>query len=1027
MRTTATPKPPLRIPSFAPHSSLFAKTIAVRTKRMPGLDPPEHTECEAVPRHASPFASRDRRAPSRDRPATASALPCIVAVTAQKRADEPTGLTLQQRVPGVPSSKPSPSPSPLQAVPASSCVVVSHIKADSPFAPLAHDDEQPRNDRDGLRPGDEILAVNGHRVGQDPGRAAAMIRAAPAGPLTLVASRGREGLGGDGAARHTAYHLPRQDDGGPPLGDGGLAFARSGSLVRVAAVARDGPFGSCPGLRPGDAVLAIGGRAVRSVAEARRRLAAPQPPARGDRAGWVVALLVYSFWDMRKRVLEKELELGGEARGDEGGAERRLPWQLSWSHEQPQPQLQQITREHVLLRLPETGVEFRLEFDEEGTCTCAEPAALRRNGDAAAESRRVAFERLYWQQVCPAIDALNHHAWQHVRGLTSALGIAPSVVAEHRDAASRRLPASAGRTAGAVAGEGESRQAARGVRGRGLPQHPSAKDAADASRWGGRRRSPLPNRAANGGQATFNDAEEENQGRKNSPRLKRPTGNVQANLKEEERRHANPARAISKEAEEEEVEEEEEEEELNNSSSFEKRLGKAQIFPTQGGERARRRSSGSTVEEEAEPDDMDVFEEQLGRLPAFSMQGIGEATTNVQNGPPNNHCEERPKQGRGWRSRPGRIPRKPSFVPMNLCEQSMMSALSANSSDESSDASTDVSSESGTSTTSSIGSSSSSSSESSGPVQGGRGKQASGQQPRGRAAAEAAGLSNSTELVVFKPKKEDRQKRRGKAANDAGGLANSTELVVFDPGSAREAGRDRAAGIAPGRRGDRCRRRPPLPLRLRMRAEDLRRRYRVLPAVLGRGTFGTVRSCVHRRTREEFAVKSIAKEGNAAKANTKLLENEIALVQRVKHPNVVSVADVYQDRTHIHIVMEKCEGGDLFGKIIEEETQLLEGRACEIVGSLLDAVAYLHDRNIVHRDLKVRAESARDSGVFPLSMMPSRIRSRRSSTPGRAPHAQARRHRLVSHQIDRFRSRHFASPEGPAHDGVRRVRVHDRA
>jgi serine/threonine protein kinase len=136
-----------------------------------------------------------------------------------------------------------------------------------------------------------------------------------------------------------------------------------------------------------------------------------------------------------------------------------------------------------------------------------------------------------------------------------------------------------------------------------------------------------------------------------------------------------------------------------------------------------------------------------------------------------------------------------------------------------------------------------------------------------------------------------------------------------------------------------------------MRNGDIRAKYKVLPQVLGEGAFGTVRSCVRRQGRHErLAVKSILKRGNAK--NTTLLKNEIALVQRIDHHNVAKVLDVVQDKEYIHIVMEECRGGDLFDKIVEKGVKLSESRACEIIGCLLDAIAYLHDRDIVHRDLK---------------------------------------------------------------------------
>ena len=116
-------------------------------------------------------------------------------------------------------------------------------------------------------------------------------------------------------------------------------------------------------------------------------------------------------------------------------------------------------------------------------------------------------------------------------------------------------------------------------------------------------------------------------------------------------------------------------------------------------------------------------------------------------------------------------------------------------------------------------------------------------------------------------------------------------------------------------------------------------------------------------------MKSITKKGNIK--NAILLKNEIAIVQRVNHRHVVKIVDVIQDVQYIHIVMEECLGGDLFDKIVNNGVNLTEDRACEIIGSLLDAIAYLHERDIVHRDLKVsfvsRYKSHSSSGSPPMT------------------------------------------------------------
>jgi len=131
---------------------------------------------------------------------------------------------------------------------------------------------------------------------------------------------------------------------------------------------------------------------------------------------------------------------------------------------------------------------------------------------------------------------------------------------------------------------------------------------------------------------------------------------------------------------------------------------------------------------------------------------------------------------------------------------------------------------------------------------------------------------------------------------------------------------------------------------------DVRAAYKVLPIIIGTGSFGTVRACIHRESRTKLAIKSIAVKGHAG--NATLLKNEISLLGRANHRNIVKIVDVMQDQVYIHIIMEQCRGGDLFDLTVDDKTRLSEGRIRHIIGSLLDAIEHLHSMNIVHRDLK---------------------------------------------------------------------------
>ncbi|XP_059410273.1 serine/threonine-protein kinase DCLK2-like isoform X6 [Carassius carassius] len=119
--------------------------------------------------------------------------------------------------------------------------------------------------------------------------------------------------------------------------------------------------------------------------------------------------------------------------------------------------------------------------------------------------------------------------------------------------------------------------------------------------------------------------------------------------------------------------------------------------------------------------------------------------------------------------------------------------------------------------------------------------------------------------------------------------------------------------------------------------------------VIGDGNFAVVKECVERSTGKEFALKIIDKIKCRGKEH--LIESEVAVLRRVKHPNIIMLIEEVDTPTELYLVMELVKGGDLFDSITSS-TKYTERDASVMVFNLAAALRYLHRMCIVHRDIK---------------------------------------------------------------------------
>ena len=117
---------------------------------------------------------------------------------------------------------------------------------------------------------------------------------------------------------------------------------------------------------------------------------------------------------------------------------------------------------------------------------------------------------------------------------------------------------------------------------------------------------------------------------------------------------------------------------------------------------------------------------------------------------------------------------------------------------------------------------------------------------------------------------------------------------------------------------------------------------------LGSGHFAKVKLATRQSDGKKVAVKIIKKPSGS---KVKLLQTEVDILKKVKHPSCVECYDVFDSDDKLYLVMELCEGGELFDRIVDKG-HFTEADAQRTCVKLFDAINYLHSIGIAHRDLK---------------------------------------------------------------------------
>merc|ERR1719487_1860921 len=132
---------------------------------------------------------------------------------------------------------------------------------------------------------------------------------------------------------------------------------------------------------------------------------------------------------------------------------------------------------------------------------------------------------------------------------------------------------------------------------------------------------------------------------------------------------------------------------------------------------------------------------------------------------------------------------------------------------------------------------------------------------------------------------------------------------------------------------------------------DVSQRYTLDKLALGEGGYGKVFIAKDKSFEDRLVcVKKIVGVGDDPE-KTEMIHAEVKLMKDLDHPNICKLLEVFEQGRNMFFVMEYCEGGEVFDRIVESK-YIDEEISAGIILQVACALRYAHGRKIAHRDIK---------------------------------------------------------------------------
>ena len=123
-------------------------------------------------------------------------------------------------------------------------------------------------------------------------------------------------------------------------------------------------------------------------------------------------------------------------------------------------------------------------------------------------------------------------------------------------------------------------------------------------------------------------------------------------------------------------------------------------------------------------------------------------------------------------------------------------------------------------------------------------------------------------------------------------------------------------------------------------------------STLGEGAYGIVKKVCLKNNKETIRAMKIISKQNVVKGQINKLFEEIEILRKLEHPNIMKIYEYFIDENNLYIISEFCDEGDLLGKM-KKLNKMSELVVKYLMSQILDALLYLHANRVFHGDIKL--------------------------------------------------------------------------